>query len=87
MGINSMLRTAAQSLGPSITGILASNNLFWVAFVVAGGLRVSYDITLWATFKDVPMHQYEKPEPGNKNQVGSRAAIDDEEELRESSKR
>jgi MFS family permease len=47
MGINSMLRTLAQSAGPSVTGVLAGNDRFWAAFVVAGLLKSSYDAGLW----------------------------------------
>jgi MFS family permease len=47
MGVNSALRTLAQSAGPSITGVLAGNDAFWVAFVAAGALKGSYDVGLW----------------------------------------
>jgi MFS family permease len=47
MGFNSMLRTLAQSSGPSVTGILAGNDKFWVAFLAAGALKASYDVGLW----------------------------------------
>jgi MFS family permease len=41
MGVNSALRTLAQSAGPSVTGVLAGNDAFWVAFVAAGALKGS----------------------------------------------
>lgn len=62
MGITSMLRTLAMSVGPSVTGLLSGNGTFWIAFVAAGFCRITYDLGLWVLFvnvkvdKDVP-HQ------------------------------
>lgn len=53
MGITSMMRTLAQSVGPSVTGILAGNDRFWAAFVATGICRVSYDLGLWILFVNV----------------------------------
>lgn len=53
MGITSMLRTLAGTLGPSITGLLSSSNKFWVAYVLAGVLRLVYDFGLWYLFTGV----------------------------------
>jgi predicted phosphoribosyltransferase len=50
MGVVNILKTLAQSTGPSITGILAGRNHFWVAFVVAGSLKAAYDLMLLAFF-------------------------------------
>jgi MFS family permease len=50
MGVVNILKTLAQSAGPSLTGILAGHNHFWVAFVVAGSLKAAYDIMLLAFF-------------------------------------
>jgi hypothetical protein len=46
-GVNSALRTLAQSAGPSITGVLVGNDAFWVTLVVAGALKGSYNVGLW----------------------------------------
>ncbi|KAK4120318.1 MFS general substrate transporter [Parathielavia appendiculata] len=62
MGITSMLRTLASTTGPSITGLLAGNNRFRVAFVVAGALRLAYDVGLFAMFINIKLHQYETAE-------------------------
>ncbi len=85
MGITSMLRTLAATAGPSITGILAGNDRFWIAFVAAGALRISYDLGLWAMFVNMKLHQHE--EKGVDKEI---AGVDshpressDEEELRE----
>ncbi|KAF1959264.1 MFS general substrate transporter [Byssothecium circinans] len=53
MGITSMLRTLAMSVGPSITGILAGNDRFWAAFVATGICRITYDLGLWILFVNV----------------------------------
>ncbi|CAI6282217.1 unnamed protein product [Periconia digitata] len=53
MGITSMMRTLAQSMGPSVTGLLAGNDRFWAAFVATGICRVSYDMGLWILFVNV----------------------------------
>lgn len=50
MGITSTLRTLASTVGPSITGTLAGSDKFWIAFVVAGVLRICYDLGLFALF-------------------------------------
>ncbi|KAJ4296259.1 hypothetical protein N0V90_006304 [Kalmusia sp. IMI 367209] len=53
MGITSMARTLAMSVGPSITGILAGNDKFFAAFVATGICRVTYDVGLWVLFVNV----------------------------------
>ncbi|RWA11785.1 hypothetical protein EKO27_g3308 [Xylaria grammica] len=50
MGITSTIRTLAAMTGPSLTGILASNEHFWVAFVAAGVCRLAYDFGLYGLF-------------------------------------
>jgi hypothetical protein len=50
MGIVNILKTLAQSSGPTLTGILAGRGHFWVAFVVAGSLKAAYDLMLLAFF-------------------------------------
>jgi MFS family permease len=53
MGITSMLRTLAMSVGPSITGLLSGNGTFWVAFLATGVCRIIYDLGLWVLFVNV----------------------------------
>ena len=79
MGITSMLRTLAQSVGPTITGILAGNDHFWVAFVATGVLRVTYDLGLWAMFINVKLHQHEE----NDSVESDPRRSSDEEEVEE----
>jgi MFS family permease len=57
MGITSMLRTLAMSVGPSITGFLSGSNNFWVAFLATGICRVTYDIGLWILFVNVKVNK------------------------------
>jgi MFS family permease len=59
MGITSMLRTLAATAGPIITGVLAGNDRFWIAFVAAGTLRICYDLGLFAMFINMKLHQHE----------------------------
>lgn len=57
MGITSMVRTLAMSVGPSITGLLAGSDNFWVAFLASGTCRIIYDIGLWILFVNVKVEQ------------------------------
>lgn len=64
MGITSMLRTLASTTGPTVTGILAGRDRFWIAFVAAGALRISYDLGLFAMFINMKLHQHETDDGG-----------------------
>lgn len=50
MGFFSVVKTASGSIAPSITGVLAGAGLFWIAFVVAGSLKATYDIGILLVF-------------------------------------
>jgi Major Facilitator Superfamily len=50
MGIVNVVKTLSQSLGPVVTGILAGKGKFWVAFVVAGALKIAYDVLMLGMF-------------------------------------
>ena len=60
MGIVNVLKIAAQSGGPSVTGALAGANVFWLAFTLAGGLKASYDLGLLAMFVNTRLHEHEE---------------------------
>ncbi|KAH6657076.1 major facilitator superfamily domain-containing protein [Truncatella angustata] len=82
MGITSMLRTLAAMAGPTITGVLAADNKFWIAFVVAGSCRLAYDLGLYAMFVNMKLYQHEN----NAGEAGSdtsrgRRELDEEETL------
>jgi len=88
MGITSMLRTLASTTGPTVTGILAGHQRFWIAFVVAGCLRIAYDLGLWAIFVNLKVGRDDEKEEGEvqMRQIvrdGGREREDDEEELRD----
>jgi hypothetical protein len=79
MGTINVVKTSAQSLGPLITGVLASNKLFWVAFVMAGSLKATYDLGMLAVFAN---HK-----PREERAAEAQAdipAAEDQERLRES---
>ena len=78
MGITSMLRTLASTVGPSITGLLADHDHFWIAFVVAGALRICYDLGLFAMFVSMKLHSHE-----SKERIASPRGAEDEEDLTE----
>ncbi|KJR88285.1 MFS transporter [Sporothrix schenckii 1099-18] len=63
LGITSLLRTLASTTGPTVTGFLAGNGRFWIAFVVAGALRLAYDFGLFAMFVNIRLYQYEPTTP------------------------
>lgn len=50
MGWINVVKTLAQSVGPAVTGWLVARGLFWVSFVLAGGLKVGYDLGVGACF-------------------------------------
>ncbi|MCJ1478219.1 hypothetical protein MMC13_006895 [Lambiella insularis] len=50
MGTINVVKTCSQSLGPSITGVLAEHRLFWAAFVMAGSLKAIYDLGILVVF-------------------------------------
>lgn len=50
MGTINVVKTSSQSLGPLVTGVLATKSLFWVAFMVAGALKATYDLGMLAIF-------------------------------------
>lgn len=57
MGITSMVRTLAMSVGPSITGLLSGNGVFWIAFLATGTCRIIYDLGLWVLFVNVKVNK------------------------------
>ncbi|TID20036.1 MFS general substrate transporter [Venturia nashicola] len=60
MGVVNVVKILAQSGGPSVSGLLARNGLFWVAFVLAGSLKVCYDLGLLTLFVGTRLNQYEE---------------------------
>jgi MFS family permease len=79
MGLTSMLRTLAATTGPTVTGILAGNDKFWIAFVAAGALRLAYDLGLWAMFVNMKVLQQEDRGQAKAESVQERRHPDEEE--------
>ncbi|KAF1811623.1 MFS general substrate transporter [Eremomyces bilateralis CBS 781.70] len=65
IGLTSTIRTLASAVGPTLTGILAGHSRFWIAFVVAGALRVAYDLGLFVMFVNL------KPERPNTTELAN----------------
>ncbi|KAJ4144560.1 hypothetical protein LMH87_003441 [Akanthomyces muscarius] len=57
MGAVNVVKTTAQSMGPLITGVLASHKFFWLTFVIAGSLKGTYDLLLLAVFRNYGRHR------------------------------
>jgi hypothetical protein len=72
-----MLRTLASTLGPTVTGLLAGNDRFWIAYVAAGAFRIAYDLGLFAIFRNMKLHTHES------NQAVKEETYDEEEEATE----
>lgn len=75
MGLINVVKTSSQALGPTITGVFAQRNLFWIAFVTAGTLKATYDLGMLAVFAGHKTHDERNEE--------ERVAAE-EERLRES---
>lgn len=50
MGVVNVVKTLSQSGGPVATGGLAGAGKFWVAFLIAGILKMSYDLAMLKMF-------------------------------------
>jgi MFS family permease len=50
-------RTVAQAVSPTVTGWVMASVALGAPFVVGGGLKIVYDLLLWATFKDVKLRE------------------------------
>lgn len=50
MGVVNVVKTLAQSAAPTVTGAWASQGRFWIVFLVAGALKVAYDMSMLVMF-------------------------------------
>lgn len=57
MGAVNVVKTLSQSGGPVVTGWLANSNKFWIAFLVAGSLKASYDLAMLKMFLGYKTHE------------------------------
>ena len=49
-------RTVAQAVSPAITGWIMQGLALAAPFVLGGGLKIAYDLLLWATFRHVKLN-------------------------------
>ncbi len=75
IGLINVVKTLAQTVGPSITGVLAEKELFWVAFLCSGAGKVVYDLGLLLMFRN---HERERAE---RERLAAERAVADEEEV------
>ncbi len=54
-GLTNATRTAAASVAPSLSGVAYQTVAAGLPFVVAGALKIVYDLALWLTFRRVPI--------------------------------
>lgn len=81
MGIVIVVKASSRSLGPVITGALAGAHLFWVAFVVAGCMKVVYDLGMLVVFVNhktrEELHEEQRTEADDESNVESRGTRED----------
>ncbi len=54
-GLTNAVRPAAQSLAPAISGLALQSAASGIPFLLAGGLKAAYDLTLWLVFRRVSL--------------------------------
>jgi MFS family permease len=57
-GVTGIARTVGASLSPLVAGPLyASASLAGLPFLIAGGLKIVYDLLVWKTFRSVKIEK------------------------------
>ncbi len=54
-GLTTAVRGLAQSLSPVLAGLALARAAFGLPFLLAGGLKIVYDLSLYARFRRVPL--------------------------------
>jgi MFS family permease len=54
-GLTTAVRGLAQAVSPALTGIALAHSAFGLPFFLAGGLKLVYDLALFARFRRVPL--------------------------------
>ncbi len=62
MGVVNVVKTFSQSGGPVATGWLAGIGKFWIAFLIAGAMKASYDLTMLKLFLGFKSREEEEEE-------------------------
>ena len=73
MGGVNVVKTLSQSAGPIVTGWLAGAGKFWIAFLVAGSLKASYDLAmlkLFLGYKSREEQEREEQQKGDEETAG-----------------
>lgn len=74
MGVVNVVKTLSQSGGPIATGALAGAGKFWIAFLIAGTLKVGYDLAMLKMFLGYKSREEENSERGSTQPEDSRRA-------------
>jgi hypothetical protein len=53
--VTNATRAAAASVAPALSGVAYQTVAAGLPFVVAGALKIVYDLCLWVTFRRVPV--------------------------------
>ncbi|HWT04852.1 MAG TPA: MFS transporter [Xanthomonadales bacterium] len=61
VGVTSAVRPAAASIAPVLTGIAFQLAAAGLPFVLAGAIKIAYDLSLLATFRNVPVDEPAPP--------------------------
>jgi MFS family permease len=64
--VTSLARSAGAAVSPILAGLLLTASLlsYGIPFLLAGGLKVAYDLTLWRLFRRVPLDE-QPPQPAS----------------------
>jgi MFS family permease len=80
MGIVNTVKTISQSSGPMLTGLMADNGQFWIAFLLAGTLKASYDVGLLTVFLYAKVEDTEHSSSRAETDLGQDFELDSESE-------
>ncbi|KAL9124178.1 MAG: hypothetical protein Q9217_006472, partial [Psora testacea] len=69
MGVVNVVKTLSQSGGPITTGFLAGIGKFWISFLIAGGMKVSYDLGMLKMFLGYKSREDEEEGAGRKKEA------------------
>src|SRR5262249_27220033 len=54
-GLTTAARGMAMALSPALTGVALARAAFGLPFYLAGGIKIVYDLSLYARFRHVPL--------------------------------
>lgn len=74
MGVVNVVKTLSQSGGPVATGWLANIGKFWIAFVIAGAMKVSYDLAMLKMFLGYKSREEEEENRKQRQDTGNGVA-------------